>query len=157
MRVARNDALGVGCPREGDEVVIAWIGRRAGLCFRISGGDAHFGECAEQGVDLDGWDRPLNLGRRSTRSSSPSSRGLTITSNWSSAHLSGIFAGLPVGASTADTYTLASRTTRRTQRREACCSRTASSIASSSPMPSAEARRSARIALTRSRPLKSAR
>src|ERR1700684_919012 len=46
MRVAGHDGLGIGGPGQGDEIVIPWIWRRAGLCLRVSSGDPFFVERA---------------------------------------------------------------------------------------------------------------
>ena len=51
MGVAGHNALGLTCPRKGDEVVIAPVGCRDGLSLRVSGPDAVFGERAQQSFD----------------------------------------------------------------------------------------------------------
>jgi hypothetical protein len=61
VRIAGDDAVGVSCPREGDEIVVAWVGRRAWLCLGVGSRDAFFSEGAQQGIDLDHGDQPLEL------------------------------------------------------------------------------------------------
>lgn len=157
MLVARDDALRIGLLSERHEVVISRIGGHARLRRRIADQYGILDQAGQGRIDMDAVDRRMELGSNQDLLQLGQQQWLTIRSKSPSAHWSRICPGPPFGESSAETKTLQSRTTRGTQRREGCCSWTATPMASSSLMPAPAARRSARMALTRSRPLSIAR